>query len=356
MKKPETSSHTFDHIVKIHNTNDEPWYDMLTPFQITYEYCSGISSEDFCNILMVSPADTHYRRIPFNKFADFNARPAHTHNFFELLIVLEGNTIQKIEGKEFMYPAGSCCLISRNLSHAEKFTEETKLLFIGLSTDYVTELLDSSKTAYFRQERELTENSILQFMQKNLLSDEKKSYLDLFPKHQNHNKASRTLQQILDSLLHAAFFPQLGTTYMIKGFICSLLQYLNNPSTYHHTLVNLDSNTNLLLFSRITHLLEDTDGRLSRSELEKILNYNGSYLNTIVKRHTGMCLFDYGMTFCLRKAAQLLSDTDESVSSIAGKLGFTNRTHFYKLFKEKYGLTPKEYRDSYKGRPQSHEI
>lgn len=247
-----------------------------------------------------------------------------------------------------MYPAGSCCLINRNLAHAEKFTEETKLLFIGLSTDLAAELLSSYKTAFFREEREANNNFIFEFIEENLVSEEGKSYLDFFPKHQTQTNAGVVLQQISDSLIHAASFPQLGTTYMIKGLICSLMQHLNDESIYHHTLVRLDSHADLLLFSRITHLLEDTDGRMSRSELERLLNYNGSYLNSIVKRHTGMCLFDYGMTFCLKKAALLLSTTDESVSSIAAKLQFTNRTHFYTLFKEKYGETPGEYRKSFR--------
>lgn len=353
MEHNQTVSRTFDKIVKIHNASSEPWYDLLAPFQITYEYCSGVSSEDFCNILMVSPADTNYRRIPFCNFSDFNTRPAHKHNYFELLLVLKGNTIQKIEGKEFMYPAGSCCLINRNLSHTEKFTEETKLLFIGLSTDFITELLNLHKTSYFHQERECGENFILKFMQTNLCSDEKKSYLDLFPRHQNQNNLSKTLWQLSESLIQSTLFPQFGSTYMIKGLICALLQNLGSESAYHHIPVNLDLGTEMLIFSRVTHLLEDTDGRLSRSELEEILNYNGSYLNAIVKRHTGMCLFDYGMTFCLKKAALLLSETDESISSIIAGLSFTNRTHFYKLFHEKYGLTPKEYRNNHREYPNS---
>ena len=85
---------------------------------------------------------------------------------------------------------------------------------------------------------------------------------------------------------------------------------------------------------------------MPRAQLEQLLNYSGDYLNRIVNRYTGLCLFDYGMTFCLKKAAQYLSETDESVSSIATKLHFSNRTHFYALFKAKYGVTPKEFRDA----------
>lgn len=83
---------------------------------------------------------------------------------------------------------------------------------------------------------------------------------------------------------------------------------------------------------------------MTRAELEKVLNYSGDYLNRIVNKYAGMCIFDYGMTFCLKKAALLLSSTEESISSIASSLHFSNRTHFYSLFKKHYGITPKEYR------------
>ena len=40
----------------------------------------------------------------------------------------------------------------------------------------------------------------------------------------------------------------------------------------------------------------NTDGRLPRSKLAKLLHYNGSDLNFIGRRTGGGCLFDYGMT------------------------------------------------------------
>ena len=61
-----------------------------------------------------------------------------------------------------------------------------------------------------------------------------------------------------------------------------------------------------------------------------------------------MCLFDYGMTFCLKKAEYYLLNTKDSISDIALRLGFSNRTHFYTLFKEKYGITPNGYRKTHR--------
>lgn len=50
------------------------------------------------------------------------------------------------------------------------------------------------------------------------------------------------------------------------------------------------------------------------------------------------------MTFCFKKAERLLKESNLSVSEIALQLKFTNRTHFYNLFRKKYGMTPQEWR------------
>jgi YesN/AraC family two-component response regulator len=43
------------------------------------------------------------------------------------------------------------------------------------------------------------------------------------------------------------------------------------------------------------------------------------------------------------KALELLENTNCYVYEIANKVGFSDNTYFYKLFKEKYGVTPREY-------------
>lgn len=343
------NSNTENKILKVHNLKSSinSYFDMLTPVQITLEYCRGLLPDDFYNVLMLSPNNSFFHTaVVDSSFHKFNNRPPHLHNFFELLVVLEGEVIQQIEDKEYLYHAGTCCLINRNIVHREKFIGEAKLLFIGLSLDFIKQLLEEQKSTYF-QEEQITTNSIFQFIETNIKSEYQKSYLDFFPTFQNQGSKSE-LYRLSDLLIHAMLLPKLGSSYMIKGIICALFDYLNNEESYHITPVNLSSSADFLLFSRISHLLEDTDGRISRSELESLLNYSGNYLNTITNKYTGMCLFDYGIIFCLKKAELLLSTTNDSISSIANSLHFSNRTHFYNLFKEKYGLTPGEYRKKFK--------
>lgn len=320
------------------------YYDMSEAIQFTLCYCSGLSNKDFYNVLSVSPNKDYFFTSPINSnFHEYNARSSHQHAFFEFLIVLEGSIVQRLEEKEYLYPAGTCCLINQNIFHIEKYIGQTKILFIGLSINFIKELLELRQTAYYQREDKVYENSILEFMAQNIQLEKKKNYLDFLPVFQNRKSIS-DLHKISDRLLRAMLFPTLGSTYLIKGLICELFQYLDSRNAYHISSVKINSSSDLLLFSRIGHLMEDTDGRMSRSDLEKVLCYSGNYMNTIVNKYSGMCLYDYGLIFTMKKAAYLLVNTEKPISAIEAQLGFTNRTHFYKLFKKKFGVTPGEYR------------
>lgn len=332
-------------ILEIHDTNSSinSYYDMSAPIQFTLTYCSGLSDEDYYNVLSVSPdKDYFYSSYIVSDFHTFNSRSLHQHAFFELVLVLEGSITQRLENKDYLYPAGTCCLINQNVFHVEKYIGKARLLFIGLSVNFIKELLESHRMAYYQEETAL-ENSILKFMADNIELEKGKNYLDFLPVYQNRKNIS-VLHRFADRLIHTMMFPTFGSTFLLKGLICQLFYYLDTKEFYHISSVKLNSSSDLLLFSRIGHLMEDTDGRMSRSDLEKALCYSGNYMNTIVNKYTGMCLYDYGLTFTMKKAAHLLAETKLSISAIEAQLGLTNRTHFYKLFRKKYGVTPGEYR------------
>ena len=46
----------------------------------------------------------------------------------------------------------------------------------------------------------------------------------------------------------------------------------------------------------------------------------------------------------IRKAKELLIQTEKTVQEISGSVGFANIQHFHRLFKRLTGVTPNEYR------------
>lgn len=336
------------------------FYHMNVPFQLTLECCSGSGPGDYVNVVTLSfEKAVLYQESLAMKNYSYTKNAPHFHDFFEFVVVLDGTIVQKIEGKDYLYPAGSCCLINRNLRHMERYQSQCRVLFIGLSPEFVTELFTSAQNAYFANEKKICDSALYQFITTDLEIAGERAYLDFIPTYQTHrcvtyqnhrcvayqnHRSTTHLHSIAENMIQTLLYPEFGATYQICGLLCAFISELSSQAHYHCTNIQLGTNSDFLLFSRITRLFEESDGRMTRAEMEQFLHYSGDYLNRIVNKFTDMCFYDYGMTFCLKKAAQCLTETEESISAIAARLKFTNRTHFYSLFKEKYGMTPKEYR------------
>jgi len=59
----------------------------------------------------------------------------------------------------------------------------------------------------------------------------------------------------------------------------------------------------------------------------------------------GQSIGDFIDDWRLRHAAQLLTDTNDTIGNIMINSGFVSRSHFNTLFREHYKLTPTEYRN-----------
>ncbi|MDO3412488.1 AraC family transcriptional regulator [Saccharibacillus sp. CPCC 101409] len=76
------------------------------------------------------------------------------------------------------------------------------------------------------------------------------------------------------------------------------------------------------------------------------LGVTSNYVSRQFRLNTGMTFIEYVTTKKLEAAAELLRAGELNVSAIAEKLGYQSTNHFIRIFKEKYGLTPKQYQKS----------
>ena len=79
-------------------------------------------------------------------------------------------------------------------------------------------------------------------------------------------------------------------------------------------------------------------------DLARKLNMSVSSLCHLFKRETGVSPIRYAMERRLEKALMLLADRHVSIADIAGETGFSDRYHFSKAFKTRYGKTPVQMR------------
>ncbi len=98
----------------------------------------------------------------------------------------------------------------------------------------------------------------------------------------------------------------------------------------------------------ITMLKEDAEnyysGTITLQSEAKRYFYNEKYLGRLFKKETGTTFSKYLNSVRLTKAEKLLLCTKEKVTSVSEACGYENATHFNRVFKKRYGLTPSEYR------------
>ena len=76
------------------------------------------------------------------------------------------------------------------------------------------------------------------------------------------------------------------------------------------------------------------------------LHLSPNYFGDLVKKETGKSAQEYIQIKLIDVAKEKVYDSSKSVSEIAYELGFKYPQHFSRLFKQKVGHSPKDYRAS----------
>ena len=86
------------------------------------------------------------------------------------------------------------------------------------------------------------------------------------------------------------------------------------------------------------------DSGLTADRLARHLHVPARALSEAVNRHLGMNVSQYVNGFRLRRAADLLAQTDDGLAEVMAQSGFLTRSNFYREFLREYGQTPTAYR------------
>ncbi|MFN6037976.1 MAG: helix-turn-helix domain-containing protein [Bacteroidota bacterium] len=127
---------------------------------------------------------------------------------------------------------------------------------------------------------------------------------------------------------------------------------LNYCSRYYGRQFITRKSANLDVVSKVENILKDyfenetkrNEGVPSVKYLASKVNLSPSYLSDLLKKETGLNAQDHIHYFVIEQAKNILTQTNQSVSEIAYSLGFEYPQYFSRLFKQKTGKTPLEYR------------
>ena len=93
-----------------------------------------------------------------------------------------------------------------------------------------------------------------------------------------------------------------------------------------------------------TYIREHVEDDLSLELLAGVVHLNPSYLSRYFKDSTGENLSNFVTRCKMEKAAWLLEHTEQKINEIMQRLGYQKSQHFAKIFREQYGVSPKDYK------------
>ena len=74
------------------------------------------------------------------------------------------------------------------------------------------------------------------------------------------------------------------------------------------------------------------------------MGYDVYWLSREIRRRTGKTYKELLQEKRMQQAVYMLTNSAVPVTDIIESVGYDNTSYFYRIFREKYGMSPKEYR------------
>ena len=244
----------------------------------------------------------------------------HWHDRLELLYVTEGCLKLHLDEHQVTVHAGQVAVIGPQMLHCG-FAGENGAAFHAIMFP-LEEFLN--KTA--------ASDKYLVPVTKNVI------HFDTAISNNNITEAVKQLLHILNESNANHSLSAVGLIYIIMGH---LYQYgVARTDTFHKT----DSKFYQVADFINEHYTED----ISAKSLSHLFGYNETYFCRRFKATTGINLMRYIRILRMELAQKLLCNTDEGITQIAVKCGFTDISYFSHCFKQHTGAAPTEFKTSYR--------
>ena len=240
----------------------------------------------------------------------------HTHSFYEVFYVTEGEIIHIHNGKRQLIKTGDMFFLRPNDIHTFKRTGECTHRDIIFS-------------------KKLFETAC-QYVSPTLLEE---IHRNVFPLHIQIDSAQiEYLEKLLNFIKYMSPSVEGNRPYLINSFAAHILGllYVSDkeekppyPRWFQSLLANLNDPVHI-------------KGGIQSAMAD--INYNYIYVSRVFKKHIGVTMTEYLTQRRIDLAKVYLSTTKMNVSQIAEEIGYPYPYRFNQVFKQYTGYTPKAYR------------
>lgn len=254
--------------------------------------------------------------------------PEHWHDEMEIVYADRGHCTYYVDFKPYEVKEGDILIIPPTVIHS--FEQYENEVFRGVAAVFSLDMVNNNgvdicSTKYFMP---LFNNEII------------------LPIHLRwEDELSTGAREILLKLIRCFFEKKDGYELRIKMYLFEFFSYFFENGFYTNNKKrpsNIKSAESTK--SIIAYIKEHYDERITLEDLACLTNQSVYNLSHSFKKSTGQSTLEYINSYRLSIAADYLTKTDKSVLNIAIETGFNNVSYFNRVFKNKFGMTPTQYR------------
>lgn len=262
---------------------------------------------------------------PHTRFIHF---PLHTHNYVEFVYMVQGSTVHIIDGNKITLNEGDLLFMNQNATQ--------EILPAGADDIAVNFMIMPHFFDLVLRNLENESGALRDFLISCLTDrDMGGNYLyfdaaDILP-----------VQNLMENMIWIMLSGPKNRRTLSQNTISLLFLTLIDQASHLHVSGNsYEQRLMLHLFSYIDTQYQNA----SLSEFAKEQGENIYTLSRFIKKKTGRTFKDLLVEKRLRQAEYLLLNTALPVADIALSVGYENTSYFHRLFRETYGMSPRDMR------------
>ena len=259
----------------------------------------------------------------------FTYFPPHTHNYIEMLYVIQGQLTTIVNGMERISMSdGDILFLNQHASHEILPARERDLAvnFIILPEffRYPISMMDK-------------ENVLMDFILSSLSqSDPVSNYIYV------QTKEILSVENLIENMIWTLIDKDSSSNTILQISMGLIFLNLSRYAEKINRDISHSSDPNLLFLT--LKYIEDHYQDGSMQKISEITGHPAYYISRLLKKSTGLNFKELLQKRKLQQAVYLLSQTTLSVDDIIDAVGYNNSSYFYRIFREKYRCSPKEYR------------
>lgn len=268
------------------------------------------------------PYNTYLCSIPL----DFPCVPYHWHDETELIVIQKGSGIVRVDFNRYMVSAGSILVVLPGHLHSIEGLCKEKMEYenILFRSEMLMSGADDLCTGQFLTPLFTGKVPVEQHIHPGL------SYYDQF---------SSVIKQ-MDKLCDRR--PR-GYQLALKGGLFQLM-FLLSSHLQENGLTASEEKTLQKIKFIIRYVQEHYQEPVTVAQMAELCHYSSSHFMKFFKEHMKTSFVHYLNDYRLTMAHRMLGNSSDSILEIAQKNGFDNLSYFNRLFKRKYGVTPRQIR------------